>query len=724
MKVIQIVLFFIFSLLFISIYTFAQNIKSISFVGRWPDGVCEAVYLDSNYAYVGNGAALDILDVSNPSSPIRIGRVIASGLIRDIHIVGDFVYILTYKAGLQIVDIEDPLRPLIVGNYETYNTMGWIENLFAIQNYVYIAGEDGIIIIDVSNPFSPAVVDTFITSNFTLDVFISDNIAFATVFNEGLYILDISDPASPTTLTVFHLAGNYFPNSIFVLGNYVYVTSYESRVMFNHGRLHIIDISNPNSPRETGSVWLPGDWSGSGNKVYVDDGNAYVTYSSDVGQGFVVVDLSDLTFPTIVANVSMHSPDEIYARDKKVYVTDGTNGLKIFDVTDPAFVQEIANFDTRSSTRGVFIKNNYAYIANNSDGLIILDINDPMLPVEIGSFDRLNNKPLDIEDVFVSDDFCYIAHKAGFAIVDVANPDSIEKVGSITNISANKIQIKGNFAYLAGKGLHIIDISDPQFPAEVALFKTNETSFDIYISELYGYLASGSSGLYIIDISDPSNPVEVNRIPTNGYSHSVFVNGQFAYLADGPAGLRVFNISDPVNPVELNNIPAMSHMYSIEIEKGYAYIAELLDGLRVLDVSNPDSIFDVGFFNTGHMALDVNVFDNLIYVADHLDGFYILKNDLLPGDSVIVPLNFYLKQNYPNPFNAITNITYSIKKPTRVQLKIFNVRGQLIEVLVDEFQETNEYTIQWDAFEYGSGVYFYRLQAGQFFDVKKGLLIK
>ncbi len=93
------------------------------------------------------------------------------------------------------------------------------------------------------------------------------------------------------------------------------------------------------------------------------------------------------------------------------------------------------------------------------------------------------------------------------------------------------------------------------------------------------------------------------------------------------------------------------------------------------------------------------------------------------------PEVYALRDNYPNPFNPETIIKYQLPEATDVRLEIFNVVGQLVSTLVAEPQKAGRYTIQWDSTNdsgqpLSSGIYFYRLQAGEFHQVDKMLLLK
>ena len=86
--------------------------------------------------------------------------------------------------------------------------------------------------------------------------------------------------------------------------------------------------------------------------------------------------------------------------------------------------------------------------------------------------------------------------------------------------------------------------------------------------------------------------------------------------------------------------------------------------------------------------------------------------------------NYNLEQNYPNPFNPNTTIKYNLDKPNYVKLTIFNLKGQEIETIVNGFQTSGEYEINWQAEGLPSGIYFYRLQVGDFSETKKLVLQK
>ena len=89
-----------------------------------------------------------------------------------------------------------------------------------------------------------------------------------------------------------------------------------------------------------------------------------------------------------------------------------------------------------------------------------------------------------------------------------------------------------------------------------------------------------------------------------------------------------------------------------------------------------------------------------------------------------LPENFLLFQNYPNPFNPFTTIKYQIPEYSYVTLKVYDVLGKEISTLVNEEVVVGSYEVEFDGSELTSGIYFYKLQAGNFVETRKMVLLK
>jgi hypothetical protein len=88
------------------------------------------------------------------------------------------------------------------------------------------------------------------------------------------------------------------------------------------------------------------------------------------------------------------------------------------------------------------------------------------------------------------------------------------------------------------------------------------------------------------------------------------------------------------------------------------------------------------------------------------------------------PQGFEIQQNYPNPFKPSTTIRYTIARPSYVRLKVFNLLGQEVANLVNENKPAGRYEVRWRPLNLPSGVYLYRLQAGDFVETRKLVLLE
>ena len=125
-------------------------------------------------------------------------------------------------------------------------------------------------------------------------------------------------------------------------------------------------------------------------------------------------------------------------------------------------------------------------------------------------------------------------------------------------------------------------------------------------------------------------------------------------------------------------------------------------------------------------------FMNMYYGGTHFAHLFILNTLCDYAQGIITGVEeksgpvaeFYLEQNYPNPFNPSTKIKYSVPQTANVLIKVYDVLGNEIETLINEEKHTGTYEITWHPKNLPSGIYFYRMNVGNFVETKKMLLIK
>jgi hypothetical protein len=141
----------------------------------------------------------------------------------------------------------------------------------------------------------------------------------------------------------------------------------------------------------------------------------------------------------------------------------------------------------------------------------------------------------------------------------------------------------------------------------------------------------------------------------------------------------------------------------------------------------------VGFIDIVVGVDGIDSKEDLIYFGDRFRGLFIYQNDFLTGirDNVkpdkTIPKTFFLSQNYPNPFNPSTTIRYDIpvgSGTVPVKVFIYDIRGRLVRKLVDQEKESGSYQVHWagrddNGQQVSSGVYLYRIEAGDFLSTRK-----
>ena len=150
-------------------------------------------------------------------------------------------------------------------------------------------------------------------------------------------------------------------------------------------------------------------------------------------------------------------------------------------------------------------------------------------------------------------------------------------------------------------------------------------------------------------------------------------------------------------------------------------------------------VADDGSFTSGSPSTDLWIFikvftqagSNPYYCSVHggaggigMSGVINVENPTYVKELTQNPDEFYLKQNYPNPFNPSTTIEFAIPKSAFTKLTVYNSTGQKITDLISQNLSKGVYSFKWNAADYSSGIYFYRIDSGNYSAVKKLILIK
>ncbi|CAF3743552.1 unnamed protein product [Rotaria sp. Silwood1] len=214
-----------------------------------------------------------------------------------------------------------------------------------------------------------------------------------------------------------------------------------------------------------------------------------------------------------------------------------------------------------------------------------------------------------------------------------------------------------------------------------------------------------------------SNPRVVNVSSTNsggGYWWSVSDENHKV-----PVEMETFNSNVHGNDVELN----WTTTYEIN-NSGFDIERKLSgsDWVKIANVIGHGTSYHSNNYSYADGKLSSGGYKYRLKQIDY-NGNY-KYYDLIAQVSIGVPSKYLIEQNYPNPFNPATTINYEIPNSNFVSLKVYDNTGRIVANLVNEIQPGGFYSVKFNAANLASGIYFYKITAGDFNAVKKLMLVK
>ncbi|HEX2786798.1 MAG TPA: S8 family serine peptidase [Ignavibacteria bacterium] len=183
------------------------------------------------------------------------------------------------------------------------------------------------------------------------------------------------------------------------------------------------------------------------------------------------------------------------------------------------------------------------------------------------------------------------------------------------------------------------------------------------------------------------------------------------------AGLKDSTSGPWPDVIAKSTVPSLSHLYAFtRVAGNYNGVGRMANNFNV-------ATFCVDFESLKNAVGGASGSPQRRWILGALD--YVDQiNPTNIEDPNAIPTVYELKQNFPNPFNPVTKINFSIPKQGFVSMKVYDITGRLIASLVNEMKSPGYYSVDFNATNLASGVYFYRLESKEFIDVKRMMLIK
>jgi choice-of-anchor B domain-containing protein len=390
-------------------------------------------------------------------------------------------------------------------------------------------------------------------------------------------------------------------------------------------------------------------------------------------------------------------------------------------------------------------------------GTSIIDITDPANPVEVDFISGPTAPPYEWRDIKTHSSYAYVVTEGtgsgqGLQIIDLSNlPTSASVVNTVDTWfnRAHNIFIDNGYAYVIGTGggggMHILDLSDPVNPIRTDYYTASGYIHDVYVWD-DTVVACAADSYELVDVSNKNNPqlISLSSSIPGIYAHSGWMTEDKRYFIAAEEfnvrDLMVYDLQDRSTwnlVVPSWQMSGNSPTHNIFVLGNYAHISYYNDGYVVIDISDPTAPSFAGQYDTypgaggtydGAWGCYPYLPSGNIIISDISTGLYVLDflgdNTTSTNDIISQPIEFELEQNYPNPFNPSTNISFLIPETGLVTLKIFNIIGEEIAELLNEFKEAGNYEINFSAANLTSGIYIAKLTAGKNIKTIKMTLIK
>ncbi len=688
---------------------------ALTLLGRWAYGPCQAVAARGNYAFIGNGATLQAIDMSNPSSPLVVGeRVVA------------YVYDIQMKDSLALVCAGDSLilfdasQPTLLPEAGGVSIYGGAERAVVQDSFAYVLGFNGLLTaIDLSDPVNPRLRGNTPTSglNFGGGVFaVKGRILYvSSTYNlpQPVYIFDASDP--DTIREMGHVYMGWEALSAAIKDTLLFVSSVSDQP------LQVYSISDPASPQ-----FLSGSGLGP-TGMMVRDSILYAT----TGTGFYSIDISDPINLKPRGTVNLKYATGKIALLGPYAFAEAHVGVFVLGVGNADSLKEISFIPTGGWAGRIALKDSLAFVASWDAGLWIVNFSDPTKPKGLSNINPGSNA----SDVAVSGNYAYLMNDPAYSaddtsrglwIIDVSDPSQprlvshhIGIVRYSTTALLNSIAKSGQLIFVTQSHTsgndsvaEIVDVSNPAEPKEIGVVRGGYDCYDAAAADTQLYLANGGF-LSIFNLRDPTNPTEVARLQRTALA--VEVRDTLAYVMS--ESLLVVSVADPRSPFILGAAATPSGYGmsdpDLTVAGNFAYWADGDGG--AIDISNPRSPVQRISLSGTDRGRGVASDRGLIYYGDTHTGVWIWRNNLVTsvgtGKTNLPVAGYKLLQNYPNPFNGRTTVEFEVPVKGRATLEVFDILGQRVALLLDAVIEPGLHRVLFNAEEASSGVYFCRLRA-------------
>lgn len=552
--------------------------------GMFPgtDGIND-IEVSGQYAYVNILESVRVLDVSNPAAPSLIRTVPLGSAFGRITTSGDKAFVfgnfITTRSGYGVLDIANPVSAQWLGS--AGGSLGVVWSLRVSGNWAYAIVSDGLRILNVQDPLNPVVVGslaTRVTAPDHADLAISGSLVFVGGPG-GLEVIDVSVPSQPVSIGQYAAAGGVA--RLVASGTTVHLAGEQglSVVQVRTGvpqELHWSDAPGPvlalNIPyaltaSATGGGPVQfrvesGPGAISGNELTVTSLGTVVVLASQAGDAetLSVEERRAFNVPEVQVRLAGvldtdGSAEAVTLVNDRAYIADGTGGLVIADLANPDAPVRLGHYFGGGAIFQAIVDGSLAYLMGEL-GLEVVDVQDPANPVKKGGLRRelIGHKPTRLTGhgtrLAIGDMGALQFGFDAIVMVDVSHANAPTELGHDDFFGADLNVMDGSHSFLAWSDilttptLRLHDFRKPDQPqlAGNAILRAKTTA--LRLTETHAYAALGSTGLEVLDLGDFDSIRETATLGGLGETRDVDVAGDLAFMLSN-TGIQVVEVGNP-----------------------------------------------------------------------------------------------------------------------------------------------------------------------------------
>ncbi len=568
-------------------------------------GRCNAVAVSGRYVYLGCGATLEVWDAAVPAAPIRVGAVRLPGIIENLVTADNWVYAASGAAGVQIVDassptqllhratfdtsgfarrvtlagnllcvadglggvrvlnVASPAAPVLAGAYQTTGPAQAVT--FAAPRLLVLDGQRGLQSLSAADPAAMTATGALsrITAGLALTA-VSDAALVADA-NGGLYRINLAAPAAPViaTNTLLPAAARGLATS----GAALYVAAGQQGLL----TLNATTLALQATTAVGGEA---SDVAVAGNTLYVAAGFA----------GCRSLDITSPLAPQPLGTFAAGArPVDAAAVGSTLFVAADEGGFQVHSLENLALPGLLATVSSVSNSRCVEVAYPLAYVGDGLNGLKIFNIADPAAPALVGSYAAAGLSH--IRRIALAGSRAVITDGRVLQLLSVADPAAPALLATATNAPGSfvfDVAAVNNQAYAAcgNAGLRIYGLDN-----RLALDNTYATpgpATGVASASNLLHVACGPYGWLTLSIAvNPVSPALVKTSPA-GMAFGVAAAGPRVFLTDGARVGRALSVAAPQYPLAVTNFPNLTQALRVRAASGLLFVAEDEAGLAIL----------------------------------------------------------------------------------------------------------------------------------------------